>query len=158
MKPFSEYLAEAYYADENPVIGDNFDIIIKESFCLETSVAGTYGDGILIEADQQAMDIMYYYNIIDEDDSDSPINSNVEEAKYHGRTVPLGKPMKGDVKKSKVYVKNPKTGKVVKVNFGDKKMRIKKSSPSHRKSFRARHNCANPGPRTKARYWSCRAW
>jgi hypothetical protein len=81
----------------------------------------------------------------------------LNEAKYHGRKVPLGKPMAGDVKKSKVYVKGPK-GKVVKVNFGDPNMRIKKSSPAHRKSFRARHNCDNPGPRWKARYWSCRAW
>jgi hypothetical protein len=79
------------------------------------------------------------------------------EAKYQGREVPLGKPMAGDVKKSKVYVKNPQ-GNIVKVNFGDKKMRIKKSNPNRRKSFRARHNCANPGPRHKARYWSCRAW
>lgn len=81
----------------------------------------------------------------------------VAEAEYRGRKVPLGKPMKGDVKKSKVYVKGPK-GNVVKVNFGDPNMRIKKSSPKHRKSFRARHNCDNPGPRWKARYWSCRAW
>jgi len=81
----------------------------------------------------------------------------IEEAEYQGRKVKLGVPMKGDVKKSKVYVKNPK-GNVVKVNFGDKKMRIKKSNPKRRKSFRARHNCANPGPRHKARYWSCRAW
>ena len=82
---------------------------------------------------------------------------DVDEAKYQGREVPLGKPMKGDVKKSKVYVKGPK-GNVVKVNFGDPNMRIKKSSPKHRKSFRARHHCDNPGPRWKARYWSCRAW
>jgi hypothetical protein len=82
----------------------------------------------------------------------------IAEAKYHGKTVPLGKPMAGDVKKSKVYVKDPKTGNVKKVNFGDPNMRIKKSSPAHRKSFRARHHCDNPGPRTKARYWSCRAW
>jgi hypothetical protein len=81
----------------------------------------------------------------------------VNEAKYQGREVPLGKPMKGDVKKSKVYVKNA-SGNVVKVNFGDKNMKIKKSNPKRRKSFRARHNCANPGPRWKARYWSCRAW
>ena len=81
----------------------------------------------------------------------------MDEAKYQGREVPLGKPMKGDVKKSKVYVRGPK-GNVVKVNFGDKSMRIKKSNPKRRKSFRARHNCANPGPRHKARYWSCRAW
>lgn len=85
------------------------------------------------------------------------INDDLDEAKYQGREVPLGKPMAGDVKKSKVYVKKP-NGKVVKVNFGDKKMKIKKSNPKRRKSFRARHNCKNPGPRWKARYWSCRAW
>lgn len=79
------------------------------------------------------------------------------EADYHGRDVPLGKPMKGDVKKSKVYVRNAK-GDVVKVNFGDPNMRIKKTSPAHRKSFRARHHCDTPGPRWKANYWSCRAW
>jgi hypothetical protein len=81
----------------------------------------------------------------------------VDEAEYQGRKVPLGKPMKGDVKKSKVYVRKP-NGKVVKVNFGDKNMRIKKNIPGRRKNFRARHNCDNPGPRWKARYWSCRAW
>jgi len=80
------------------------------------------------------------------------------EAKYQGRTVSLGKPMRGDSKKFKVYVKNPKTGKVVKVNFGQKGMSIKKNNPKRRSAFRARHNCANPGPRTKARYWSCRKW
>jgi len=83
--------------------------------------------------------------------------STLEEAEYQGRKVPLGKPMRGDVKKFKVYVKNP-AGRVVKVNFGDPNMRIKKSNPERRKSFRARHNCDNPGPRTKARYWSCRKW
>jgi hypothetical protein len=82
---------------------------------------------------------------------------NVDEAKYQGREVPLGKKMAGDVKKSKVYVRKP-NGNIVKVNFGDKKMRIKKSNPARRKSFRARHNCKNPGPRWKARYWSCRSW
>ena len=81
----------------------------------------------------------------------------IGEAEYQGRNVPLGKPMQGDVKKSKVYVKKP-NGKVVKVNFGDKNMTIKKNNPGRRKSFRARHNCDNPGPRWKARYWSCRAW
>jgi hypothetical protein len=81
----------------------------------------------------------------------------VGEAEYQGRKVPLGKPMQGDVAKSKVYVKNAK-GNVVKVNFGDKNMTIKKNNPERRKSFRARHNCDNPGPRWKARYWSCRAW
>ena len=87
----------------------------------------------------------------------------MEEAEYQGRKVKLGKPMQGDAKKFKVYVKNPK-GNVVKVNFGqggDAKggtMRIRKSNPGARKSFRARHNCDTPGPRHKARYWSCRKW
>jgi len=81
----------------------------------------------------------------------------LEEAEYQGRKVKLNKPMAGDVKKFKVYVKNPK-GNVVKVNFGDPNMRIKKSDPARRKSFRARHNCDNPGPKHKARYWSCRKW
>lgn len=84
-------------------------------------------------------------------------NTNVDEAEYRGKNVPLGKKLPGDVKKSKVYVRKP-NGNIVKVNFGDKKMRIKKSNPARRRSFRARHNCKNPGPRWKARYWSCRSW
>jgi len=96
-------------------------------------------------------------DIIDDLDAEAMDDENLDEAEYQGRKVPLGKPMKGDVKKSKVYVKGPK-GNVVKVNFGDPNMKIKKSNPKRRKSFRARHNCDNPGPRWKARYWSCRAW
>ena len=80
------------------------------------------------------------------------------EAEYHGHKVSLGKPMRGDVKKFKVFVKDPKTGNVKKVNFGDKTMRIKKNIPSHRKSFRARHRCSTAKDRTSARYWSCRKW
>lgn len=84
-------------------------------------------------------------------------DESLDEAEYQGRKVPLGKPMRGDVKKFKVYVKKP-TGNIVKVNFGDPNMKIKKSNPARRRSFRARHNCDNPGPRHKARYWSCRKW
>jgi hypothetical protein len=75
------------------------------------------------------------------------------------RNVKLGKPFltPGGPKKRAVYVKNEK-GNVVKVNFGDPNMTIKKNIPARRRSFRARHNCDNPGPRTKARYWSCKAW
>ena len=80
-----------------------------------------------------------------------------EESEYQGRKVTLNKPTKGDVKKSKVYVKNEK-GNVVKVEFGDPNMQIQKDIPARRKSFRARHNCDNPGPKWKARYWSCKAW
>ena len=82
----------------------------------------------------------------------------LDEAEYRGRKVKLGKPMRGDVKKFKVYVRDPKTKNIKKVNFGDPNMKIKKSNPARRRSFRARHNCDNPGPRTKARYWSCRKW
>jgi hypothetical protein len=82
----------------------------------------------------------------------------LEEAEYHGHKVQLGKPMRGDVKKFKVFIRDPKSGNIKKVNFGDPNMRIKKSNPKRRKSFRARHHCENPGPRTKARYWSCRKW
>jgi len=82
-----------------------------------------------------------------------------EEAEHGGRKVKLGKPFltPGGPKKRAVYVKNEK-GNVVKVNFGDPNMRIKKNIPARRRSFRARHHCENPGPRTKARYWSCKAW
>ena len=73
------------------------------------------------------------------------------------KKVKLNKIMSGDVKKYKVYVKNDK-GNVVKVNFGDPNMEIKRDNPARRKSFRARHHCENPGPRWKARYWACRTW
>jgi len=87
----------------------------------------------------------------------------IEEAEYQGRKVKLNKIMQGDVKKFKVYVKNDK-GNVVKVNFGQGgkakggTMRIRKSNPKARANFRARHNCDNPGPKYKARYWACRTW
>ena len=90
-------------------------------------------------------------------------DGKLNEAEYQGRKVKLGKVMQGDAKKFKVYVKNPK-GNVVKVNFGQGgkakggTMKIRKSNPGARKSFRARHNCDNPGPRHKARYWSCKKW
>jgi len=112
-------------------------------------VIDSWDDCVLIEADAGALDLL--------EESGIKFASVITEAEYQGRNVPLGKRMAGDVKKSKVYVRKP-NGNVVKVNFGDKKLSIKKHIPARRKSFRARHNCANPGPRWKARYWSCRAW
>ena len=110
------------------------------------------------------------YDVVNEQDVSELIEflkhykPEVNEAEYQGRKVKLGKPTRGDVKKFKVYVKNP-AGNVVKVNFGHggtsakgKTMKIRKSNPKARKSFRARHNCDTPGPRHKARYWSCRKW
>jgi hypothetical protein len=105
---------------------------------------------------------------LDIKETQSDTTDEMDEAEYHGKHVSLNKPTRGDVKKFKVYVKDPSTGNVKKVNFGhggttakrlgQKTMRIKKSNPARRKSFRARHHCENPGPKTKARYWSCRAW
>lgn len=127
--------------------GDSFDIELG-NLVIETGVVGFTDDGVIVEADEKTLTLLGLTGALLE---------SIDEAKYQGREVSLGKPMQGDVKKSKVYVRGPK-GNVVKVNFGDKNMKIKKSIPARRKSFRARHNCANPGPRWKARYWSCRAW
>jgi hypothetical protein len=120
-----------------------------EDFDIEISANEAVEDQITYEDDDEFFEdygVMWF----NEDD-------DLDEAEYQGRKVKLGKPMAGDVKKFKVYVKNPK-GNVVKVNFGQKGAKIKKNNPERRRSFRARHNCDNPGPRHKARYWSCRKW
>ena len=122
------------------------------------------------EAYKKAVEAGNKLNEIDETDNYCPHclaeyitecwnNGMIEEAEYRGRKVTLGKPFltPGGPKKRSVYVKNAK-GNVVKVNFGDPNMRIKKSIPARRRSYRARHHCENPGPRWKANYWSCRAW
>jgi hypothetical protein len=161
MKSFREYIAESEHWIDNPVPGDDFAINIRETTLIESYVVDIMEDGVVIAADQELLDLLEGTGAEIEDECmgyGGSMGEDMDEAKYHGREVPLGKPMKGDVKKSKVYVKDPKTGNIKKVNFGDPNMRIKKSSPAHRKSFRARHHCENPGPRTKARYWSCRAW
>ena len=99
----------------------------------------------------------------------SGLNKNhLEEAEYQGRKVPINKPMRGDVKKFKVYVKDPKTGNIKKVNFGhggtsakkkgEKTMRIRKNNPKARANFRARHNCDTAKDKTTPRYWSCKKW
>ena len=80
-----------------------------------------------------------------------------EKAEYDGKSVDLNNPTKGDIKKYKVYVRNDK-GNVVKVEFGDPNMEIKRDDPQKRASFRARHGCDNPGPKWKAKYWSCKFW
>tara|TARA_E500000178_G_scaffold289937_1_gene293229 strand:+ start:4920 stop:5510 length:591 start_codon:yes stop_codon:yes gene_type:complete len=129
---------------------EDFDIDISADGLEET-------DEITYDDDD---DFFEDYGVLWFNEDDDPI----DEAEYRGRKVKLGKPMAGDVKKFKVYVKNPK-GNIVKVNFGHggssvkgKSMRIRKNNPKARRSFRARHNCDNPGPRHKARYWSCRKW
>jgi hypothetical protein len=135
--------------------GDNFDLELDAHSIVETYVLEAQDDTIVLAATPEIMEALGH-------------TYELTEAEYQGHKVPLGKPMRGDVKKFKVYVKDPKTGNVKKVNFGhggtsakkagQKTMRIKKSNPARRRNFRARHHCENPGPRTKARYWSCRAW
>ena len=130
---------------------------------------------MIITVTEEQFERLFEYNeetpvLIYEDEDGSvqmtnySINNMLNEAEYQGRKVQLGKIMQGDIKKFKVYVKNDK-GKVVKVNFGfggksakGKRMVIKKNNPERRKSFRARHNCENPGPRWKPRYWACKTW
>lgn len=151
---------------------DSFDIELNEDFVIETGIIGFMEDGIIVEADETMIELLQVNDVLlEQEDITEPSLADqavtkimalqasdvIDEAEYKGRKVPLGKPMKGDVKKSKVYVRKP-NGKIVKVEFGDPNMRIKKSNPKRRKSFRARHRCDNPGPRWKARYWSCRAW
>jgi hypothetical protein len=128
----SNYLFDEGYNDFDIEISTDGDIVDEETYD---------GDEFF-----ENYDVMWFNE--DED---------LDEAEYQGRKVKLGKPMRGDVKKFKVYVRNPK-GNIVKVNFGDPDMKIKKSNPARRRSFRARHNCDNPGPRHKARFWSCRKW
>ena len=130
-----------------------------EDFDIEISADGEVAEDEETYEDDD--DFYEEYGVLWYNEDDDPI----DEAEYRGRKVKLGKPMQGDVKKFKVYVKDPKTGNVKKVNFGHggssvkgKSMKIRKNNPAARRSFRARHNCDNPGPRTKARYWSCRKW
>jgi hypothetical protein len=123
--------AEALYEYENPKTGEVFRFRRK----------GVYKDG--------GMTLRFV----------GKAEYKVDAAEYQGRKVTLNKPFRtpNGPKKSAVYVKNEK-GNVVIVRFGDPNMKIKKSDPKRRKSFRARHNCSNPGVKWKARYWSCRAW
>ena len=96
------------------------------------------------------------------------LTETITEAEYQGRKVKLNKVMRGDIKKFKVYVKDPSSGNIRKINFGhggtsakkagQKTMRIKKSNPARRKSFRARHKCDDKTDRTTAGYWSCKMW
>jgi len=132
----------------NPTWFDDYGMGEVEDTVVDMAKQGTFSGMTVVDAAAlvgQELESLYGAN-------------GMNEAEYQGRKVPLGKPMRGDVAKSKVYVRDPKTGNIKKVNFGDPNMKIKKSNPARRKSFRARHNCDNPGPRTKARYWSCRAW
>ena len=172
MKSFREYISESEQWIDNPAAGDDFAFELSDGTLVETYILESTQDGILLAATDTIITVLdEWQQLVDPlEDLNEDVTletmgyggsmgeDDIDEAKYHGREVPLGKPMAGDVKKSKVYVKDPSTGNIKKVNFGDPNMRIKKSIPGRRKSFRARHHCENPGSRLKARYWSCRAW
>ena len=128
-----------------------------EDFDIEVSSEGEELDEETYDDDDEFYE---QYGVMHYNDDDI-----MDEAEYQGRTVKLGKPMQGDVKKFKVYVKDPKTGNVKKVNFGHggtsakrKTMRIRKSNPKARKSFRARHKCDQKKSKLTAGYWSCKKW
>ena len=142
------------------LIMENWNGFLNEDLVEEYQmIDASYEDGTPLSEDFE------FYEQLNEDE--------IQEAVYKGKTVKLNKPTRGDVKKFKVFVnsgKKDKDGKIVakKVNFGhggtsakrkgEKTMKIRKSNPKARKSFRARHNCDNPGPKTKARYWACKTW
>jgi hypothetical protein len=163
MKTLREYIVESEYESENPIAGDNFAIELDDGTVVDTYIMEATQDSILLDSTPEILTVLEQWASLDDTASE-----NINEAEYHGKNVTLNKPTRGDVKKFKVYVKDPSTGNIKKVNFGhggktarrlgQKTMRIKKSNPARRRSFRARHNCENPGPKTKARYWSCRAW
>ena len=166
MKTLRDYLTEAEEQQHHPRTGDVFAFELADGTLLETYVMDQDDVGdILLDSTDQIYSLLEQWELLDDGMNE---DQDMDEAKYQGREVPLGKKMAGDVKKFKVYVRNPKTGNIKKVNFGhggtsakragQKTMSIKRSNPARRKSFRARHNCDNPGPRTGARYWSCRNW
>jgi len=136
---------------ETPKVGDGFCFEFGDILQVETEITEiTESNDIIVEGDDMLLSLLEGLEKIHLE--------HINEAKYKGRTVPLGKPMRGDSKKFKVFVRDPKTKNIKKVNFGDPNMRIKKSNPARRKSFRARHKCATAKDRTSARYWSCRKW
>lgn len=135
-----------------PITDDFVSFDINEELALEVPVVEHSNGRVVLAPDQLVYDFLNEEEILIDDDE------QLNEAEYQGRKVQLGKPMSGDVKKYKVYVKDPQTGNVKKVNFGDKKLSIKRDNPSRRKNFRARHKCSTAKDRTSARYWSCRMW
>ena len=122
--------------------GDRISFEFDHNLAVETSILDIKENNILIQTDK-LLDQMF----------------DIMEAEYQGKKVQLNKPIRGGTKKFYVYVRDPKTKNIKKVSFGyTTGLSIKRDDPKRRKSFRARHNCDNPGPKTKARYWSCRMW
>lgn len=148
-KTFNDYLGETARQKAAPVTGDVLQLIVNEELAIEMPVVAHDNSSYMVSTDEVAERII------------SACDRQLDEAEYQGRDVELNQPMRGDVKKYKVFVKDPKTGNVKKVNFGDKNMEIKRDDPEARKSFRARHKCSQKSfekDRTSAGYWSCKFW
>jgi hypothetical protein len=136
---------------------DTFTQLLREARNLRSLglyEALTEDEEELLESDLGESD--YYEGQLVELDKPMLDEEDLDEAKYKGKEVSLGKPTKGDVKKYKVYVRN-KRGKVIKVNYGSKDMKGNWNDPKARKSFAARHKCAEKKDKTKPGYWACRA-
>jgi len=136
--------------------GEVFDVdyIEESNGSLVVEMTNEIGE-VLVETFEPNTVMGFLDNV--EESSFNEFGDKIEIYESEGKKVKLNKIMRGDVKKYKVYVKNDK-GNVVKVNFGDPNMEIKRDDPDRRRNFRARHNCDNPGPRWKARYWACKTW
>jgi len=140
----------------NFIVPEDMDYVDFEE---ETQAVEVNSIAAYIYKDSRTDELFYFSTKANHYRNETLLDFVSEAAEYQGKKVNLGKPFRtpDGPKKFSVYVKNEK-GNVVKVNFGDPNMKIKKNIPERRKSFRARHNCDNPGPRWKARYWSCKAW
>lgn len=145
MSDIRKLLNQLENIEAEPKFGDGFFIEFGDLVQIETIIESVANDSITVVGDERVFKFIENLN-------------QLYEAEYQGRKVKLNKPTKGDVKKFKVFVKDPSTGNVKKVNFGDPNMTIKKHNPERRKSFRARHKCDTAKDKTSARYWSCKKW
>ena len=162
---FQDYLNQAVFENEGPVEGDLIELQINEELAVECDCQRD-DNNVTLKVDEVGYELLDRLGLLKDHDEQIETIDNIKEleqdlqdAEYQGKKVQLGKPIRGGSKKFYVYVKDPKTKNVKKVSFGDTTgLSIKRDDPKRRKNFRARHNCSNPGPRTKARYWSCRMW
>jgi len=148
-KSFNEYLGETERQQSAPVSGDILEMIVNEEIVIEMPVVEHDDSSYTLGTDSVAESFF------------SACGCQLDESEYQGRDVELNQPMRGDVKKFKVYVSDPDTGNIKKVNFGSKDMEIKRDDPEARKSFRARHKCdqkSAKNDRDTAGYWSCKMW
>lgn len=145
--------------NDNNLSGTDQKIVDREDQQLKLMIKKIKNkiDDLLRSGDYDIINVLYNI-LIDKKYKLSENELNLIEAKYKNREVELNKPSRGDVKKYKVFVKNPDTGNIKKVNFGDKNMEIKRDDPERRKSFRARHKCDTAKDKTTPRYWSCKFW